>query len=232
MSGIGALFSGTECSGGTPVKCLAIGLSSTVTFFVDSGAGQCLCSVSGAFSDLQPCRIEVTGVAGSLPIYGSGTANFVALDHNRKQIILRIPNCLYGRCEFNLLSVSQFNQVVGNRVDFSLNSPAMVVTAPQGIQRSSTRVPLVLEDGLFALHLEPLGEGDPRLESLPKYSITRKGKFVPSDSERAVANECVGDGISFRTPAGSNVGGLSRQPAHFLRPVFGTTIDSPSTQIL
>ncbi len=149
---------------------------------MDSGAGQCLCSVGTAFSDLQPCRIEVTGVSGSLPIYGCGTANFVALDHDGHQLVVRIPNYLYGRCEFNLLSVSQFNQVTGNRVDFNLDSPAVVLASPFGVQRSSARVPLALEDGLFALQMEPLSEGDSRFESLPKYVITRKGKFVPCDS--------------------------------------------------
>ena len=165
-----------------PIRCLVATSSLRVTFFVDSGAGQCLCSDSTAFSELQPCRIEVTGVSGSLPIYGCGTANFVALDHNGKPLIIRIPNCLYGRCEFNLLSVSQLNQVNGNRVDFSLGSPAIVLVPPLGVMRSSARVPLVLEDGLYALHLEPLGEGDSRFETLPKYTATLKGKFVPSNT--------------------------------------------------
>ncbi len=165
-----------------PVRCLASAGETRVTFFVDSGAGQCLCSVSGAFSDLQPCHIEVTGVSGTLPIYGCGTANFIALDNAGCELILRIPNCLYGRGEFNLLSVSQFHQVKGNRVDFSLTSPVMVLASPSGINRAPVRVPLFLEDGLFALYLEPLGEGDPRFESLPKHVITRKGKFTPSDS--------------------------------------------------
>jgi hypothetical protein len=66
MRGIGALFSGKESSGETSVKCLAVGHSSRVTFFVDSGAGECLCSVSGAFSDLQPCRIDICEGLGAL----------------------------------------------------------------------------------------------------------------------------------------------------------------------
>jgi hypothetical protein len=167
---------------GAPARCLVATRPLRVTFFVDSGAGQCLCSVSSAFSDLQPCRVEVTGVSGSLPIHGFGTANFVALDHNGNPLIIRIPNCLYGRCEFNLLSVSQPNQVGGNRVDFSLEGSAMMLAPPSGVLRSSARVPLVLEDGVFALHLEPLEEGDLRFGSLPKYTIMLKGKFVPSDS--------------------------------------------------
>jgi hypothetical protein len=142
---------------------------------VDSGAGQSLCSVGTAFSDLQPCRVEVAGVAGSLPIHGCGTASFVVRDHDGKSLIMTIPNCLYGRCEFNLLSVSQFNQVPGNRVDFRLDSPAIILAPFPGTFRPSARVPLVLEDGLFALHLEPLGEGDFRFSSLPKYFAAPKG---------------------------------------------------------
>jgi hypothetical protein len=167
---------------GATVRCLMAGGALGVTFFVDSGAGQCLCSVSSAFSDLQPCRVEVTGVSGSLPIFGWGTANFVATDHDGNPLVIVIPNCLYGQCEFNLLSVSQVHQVRGNHVDFSLASPEMVLVPPPGVHRSTARIPLVLEDGLFALRVEPLGEGDPRFEVLPKYVVTQKGKFVPSDA--------------------------------------------------
>ncbi len=162
-------------------RCLLAGRGLGVTFFVDSGAGQCLCSVSSAFSDLQSCRVEVTGVSGSLPIFGWGTANFVATDQDGSSLILVIPNCLYGQCEFNLLSVSQVHQVSGNKVDFDLVSPVMVLVPFCGVHRSSVRVPLVLEDGLFALRVEPLGEGDSRFDTLPKYEITKRGKFVPSD---------------------------------------------------
>ncbi len=154
---------------------------SSVTFFVDSGAGKSLCSVGIAFSDLQPCRVRVTGVAGSLPIYGSGTASFIAKDHTGRSIIIVIPNRLFGRCAFNLLSVSQLNQVQDNRVDFSLDSPALVLAPPPGIVRPSARVPLTLDDGLFALQMEPLTEGDARWETLPKYVVMMKGTFVPSD---------------------------------------------------
>jgi hypothetical protein len=125
--------------------------------------------------------VQITGVAGSLPIYGSGTASFVTQDHAGRSIIVMIPNCLFGRCAFNLLSVSQFNQVRGNRVDFNLDSPAVILAPPPGVLRPSARVPLTLDDGLFALHMEPLAEGDSRWDTLPKYVITKRGTFVPSD---------------------------------------------------
>ena len=58
----------------------------------------------------------------------------------------------------------------------------MILTSPLGVHRKSARVPLVLEDGLFALQLETLVEGDPRFGSLPKYTIALPGRFAPSDS--------------------------------------------------
>ena len=100
-------------SQGATVRCLMAGGGLGVTFFVDSGAEQCLGSISSAFSDLQPCRVEVTEVSGSLPIFGWGTANFVATDHDGNFLVIVIPNCLYGQCEFNLLSVSQVHKFVG-----------------------------------------------------------------------------------------------------------------------
>ncbi len=44
------------------------------TFFIDTGAGQCMCSCVDAFDELRACAIVVVGVAGSLPIHGIGTA--------------------------------------------------------------------------------------------------------------------------------------------------------------
>ncbi len=140
LGGYGDLLLGA--GHGNSVRCFTAIGSARVTFFVDSGAGQCLCSISNAFSDLQPCRIEVTGVSGSLPIYGCGTANFVAKDHDGHSVILRIPNCLFGRCKFNLLSVSQLNQVRGNRVEFNLLSVGVgsVVWGNSSIGACSSRL--------------------------------------------------------------------------------------------
>ena len=51
-----------------------------VRFYVDSGAGQCICSCSDAFQNIRACAIVVIGVAGSLPIHGIGTASFLVVD--------------------------------------------------------------------------------------------------------------------------------------------------------
>jgi len=75
------------------------------TFYVDSGAGQCLCSCSSAFHSMEACHLQVVGVAGRLSIHGLGTAVFlVSVDGN--ETLLRIHNCLHSFGEFNLLSVS------------------------------------------------------------------------------------------------------------------------------
>ncbi len=57
--------------------CLAISNFNSTLLYVDSGAGQCLCSCDDAFINMSPCEVEISGVAGSLQIYGIGTALFV-----------------------------------------------------------------------------------------------------------------------------------------------------------
>ncbi len=47
-------------------------------FHMDSGAGQSMCSFPDAFLSVRSCAIEVVGVSGSLPIFGMGSAMFVA----------------------------------------------------------------------------------------------------------------------------------------------------------
>jgi hypothetical protein len=54
---------------------------------------------------MTPCKVEITGVAGSLQIYGCGTALFLVDDEAGRPVILRVHNCLYGQGQFNLLSV-------------------------------------------------------------------------------------------------------------------------------
>jgi hypothetical protein len=46
---------------GASVKCLAAAGDSRVTFFVDSGAGQCLCSVSGTWRTYFEARVRKNG---------------------------------------------------------------------------------------------------------------------------------------------------------------------------
>ena len=77
-------------------------LSSFTTFYVDSGAGQCLCSCSSAFISMEACHLQVVGIAGRLTIHGQGTAIFLA-SVDGVEVLLRIHNCLHSFGEFNLI---------------------------------------------------------------------------------------------------------------------------------
>ena len=168
---------------GAPVRCLMSGPGdwNRVRFFMDSGAGQCLCCSSSSFSDMSPCYVVVTGVSGSLQVHGCGTAHFIARDVDDAEVILRVHNCLFCYGDFNLISVSQFQQISGNAVDFSLAAPCMTVFS-SGSARRPIRLPLLLDEGLFALDAEPFQLDDHRYSSLPKCDVTPNGNFVPCHS--------------------------------------------------
>ncbi len=142
--------------------------------YVDSGAGQSLCTCSSAFMDLTPCKVEITGVAGSLQIYGCGTALFLVEDVSGQSFLLQVHNCLCGHGQFNLLSVSQFCQNPCNSVDLNLESPSLLL----GHKKRTIRLPLVLEDGLFAILASPFQLDDPRFSSLRKCDATPRGPFL------------------------------------------------------
>ena len=101
---------------------------------------------------------------------------FVAIDDLGSEVGLRIHNCLFSHGEFNLISVSQLGSVDGNRVDFPLTSPLMVLTT-SGSKRRQVSLPLRMDDGLFALRLEPLLADDPRWLHIPKCDVTPGGEF-------------------------------------------------------
>ncbi len=149
---------------------------------MDSGAGQSMCSCSSAFVDMAPCEIEITGVAGSLQVYGCGTALFLVDDASGEPFLLRIHNCLYGQGQFNLLSVSQMCQNADNSVDFNLDSPVLIFSYRVKNKLRAIRLPLFLEDGLFSLSATPFPLDDPRFSSLRKVDVTLGGVFRPSDS--------------------------------------------------
>ena len=133
--------------------------------YVDSGAGQSLCTCSSAFMSLTPCKIEITGVSGSLQIYGCGTALFLVEGVSGQSVLLQVHNCLYGHGQFNLLSVSQFCQNPRNSVDLNLESPSLLF----GPKKREIRLPLILDDGLFAIPGTPFQTDDPRFSSLRKF---------------------------------------------------------------
>ena len=96
----------------------------SVTFYIDSGAGQCLCSCASAFITMEACHLQVVGVAGRLTIHGQGTAVFLATSGD-DEVVLRIHNCLFSFGEFNLLSVSQCQLAEGNKLDFAVGNPIL-----------------------------------------------------------------------------------------------------------
>ena len=122
---------------------------------MDSGAGQCLSSCSTAFRALEPCQLEVVGVAGSLPIFGIGTAIFALTLVGESEVLVRVHNCLCSFGEFNLLSVSQMKTNQKTAIDLSLVSPSIrLYFAGNGGSRGEQPehdfidVPLEMDDGL------------------------------------------------------------------------------------
>jgi hypothetical protein len=103
---------------------------SFTTFYVDSGAGQCLCSCSSAFITMRTCHIQVVGVTGRLTIHGQGTAVFIA-SVNGQDVLLRIHNYLHSFGQFNLISVSQLKMVSGNSVNFPVENPFLKFSRSQ-----------------------------------------------------------------------------------------------------
>lgn len=165
----------------TNTICLAVSNFDATLFYIDSGAGQCLCSCDGAFVNMSPCEIEITGVAGSLQIYGIGTALFVTMDDKGHEVILRIHNCLFSQGEFNLISVSQLCGKPGNSVNLSIDSPALHVMS-SGQKRRKFTIPLHLDDGLFAARFDSIQPDDPKYVHLPKCDVTPGGDFVLATS--------------------------------------------------
>ena len=145
-----------------------------VKFFVDSGAGQCMCSCLEAFSDLRSCAILVVGVSGSLPVHGIGTANFVVQDKDRIERIWSIHNCLLCHSEigeetFNLISVSQLVRTRQATVSFGADSSDVIITTKRKKGMGFTLTP---DDGLYSLSFEPISWNDPRFESLSQLNVT------------------------------------------------------------
>ncbi len=104
---------------------------------------------------------------------------FLVEDDSGEALLLRVHNCLYGGGMFNLLSVSQICQGEFNSVDFNLDSPSLLLST--GSKNRPVRLPLFLEDGLFAISGAPFPLDDPRYSSLRKADVTPGGLFRPSD---------------------------------------------------
>ena len=145
-----------------------------VTFYVDSGAGQSMCSCSESFHSFRACAVLVVGVAGTMPIHSMGTACFIVSVHG-KEHILEINNCLFCHGEdcFNLLSVSQMLRAGSNAVVFSQKESKLVVQGKARGNDVETPIMLKENDGLYELTVTPLYLGDERTHRLPRLTVTR-----------------------------------------------------------
>ncbi len=144
-------------------------MSGRVSLYIDSGAGQSLCSCSSAFESIRPCAIIVVGIAGSMPVHGIGTATFLVRVGD-KDVIFKIFNCLlcHGEEGFNLLSVSQLLRNQQNMLMFSQGQSGLQITKNGKV----TTIPLQEVDGLFEILGSPVSMKDKRLGSLPTYELT------------------------------------------------------------
>jgi hypothetical protein len=128
-------------------------------------------------------HLQVVGVAGRLTIHGQGTAVFLASVHGQ-EVLLRIHNCLHSYGQFNLISVSQLKMVLGNSLNFSVENPFLKLSMPH-LQSEDFpftdcfEIPIVMDDGLYSISLEPITASDPRYYTLPIFDVTPPGIFVP-----------------------------------------------------
>jgi hypothetical protein len=133
---------------------------------------------------LEPCQIEVIGIAGKLPIFGIGTAVFAITLMDGTKILVRMYNCRYSfGGEFDLLSVSQMGTISRNTLVLALRTPKIRLLGSNSISGNDRKkfadLPLVLDDGLFALDLEPVSSDDWRCLTSQIFDITPPGEYFP-----------------------------------------------------
>jgi hypothetical protein len=174
--------------------------ANSVKFYMDSGAGQCMCSWVEAFSEIRPCAILVVGVSGSLPIHGIGTANFVVKDSKGCERIWKIHNCLLshrsdGEEEFNLISISQ---VLRTRcIEISFGIEFSVVTVKSKNQIGYFKFDMVLEDGLYHIDAMPISPNDWIFNNVEGIDITLDSDLAIS----SVAKISEGMGPDMKSPS-------------------------------
>ena len=124
------------------------------------------------YSNIQRCVIEIEGVAGTMMIYGIGTASIMIIAEDNQQYVGIIHQCLLGNGQHDLFSVSQIQDKDGNKCNTNTNTdPNMDI--------GGIKFPLRLQDGLYELPYVPLTHNDPRLVSLPQVIITSNQPYNP-----------------------------------------------------
>ncbi len=78
--------------------------------------------------------------------------------------------------------MSQLNQVNGNGVDFSRHLSCMTLHTG-GKWRRQIQIPLLLDDGLYGIQMEPIQTDDPRYHQYHKCDVTPAGEFVMCDDD-------------------------------------------------
>ena len=153
------------------------------------------------------------------PRTGNSSAAVFIVTVDGTEFLLRIHNCLHSYGEFNLSSVSQLKMVSGNLLDFSVENPLITFSKSEASNTGLSyheilEVPLEIDEGLYALSLEPITPNDPRFTSLPSYDVTLPGLFVPAALTLGA--------VSLRDHDGG-VGG------EIMSPLWTTAVLSPST---
>ena len=177
-----------------------------VRFFVDSGAGQCMCSCLEAFSAIRACAIVVVGVSGSLPIHGVGTAIFLAVDSLGEEIVLRIHNCLLCTSTtdaetFNLISVSQLLSTKRSSVCFQ--SEHSTISLSHHRRKIAVILNLIPDDGLYALDVQPMSSRDQKHETHLSFDFTVNQDLLanhPSQTSKAYVATMPGSNEPLRSP--------------------------------
>ena len=128
---------------------------------------------------LQPCNIEIEGVAGNTVVRTMGTAELYVQDNDGVGTILRMANCLMNPGIHTLLSLSQFQSQEGVTVSLTNNNPTLIHTDTIGV---STVIPLTLDQGTFVLPFYCLDATDPRRWTASVLEVTPAGEYTPPSS--------------------------------------------------
>ena len=143
--------------------------------YLDSAAGQGLCSVEEAFhGTLTTCYMRVSGFGGHDVITAYGTTYKLFTTTEGEQVVAVAHNQLYSPASFptSLYSISQIQLAPGVSCDVSSNErPQLHV---------HTRVfNLSLVNGLFAIPYELVSASDSRFWSCPHVIVSPDGHYEP-----------------------------------------------------
>ncbi len=97
-----------------------------------------------------------------------------------------------------MLSVSQMQTIQHNTLELSIRSPNVRLYATENLATELTNqktwkrfvdIPLMLDEGLYALSVEPVSSDDPRIRLVQMFDITPPGNYVPISQESVVSGD-------------------------------------------